>query len=667
MNKLIILTTSIIRGDFHSRSVGKFYEYFNKHLEKYDIYHIINIDEPENLKKYFNKYETMGVYNKIIPEKVNKVFINEPNPGFLQAYKKIVSKIEELGLIDDLYLYLWLEDDWEPKNQYDITKFFDLFKFTNTAYTFTDRSPLGSFRGGPFMTGSYFKNIFNIRKYMNDTCDPERQMQRWLRGGYQKNGNLSIHRFSFQNSNIDNTTINIIILCDKNKIEIGDLNKHHYNSGFDKSINFIFHLIVYDEQFNLKYSKIDEKNYYNLLDIDINELETIFGDNSIKYFIIKPSIMFDIGREFNTEYGLKKWMKIEDNTGYSNVQFYNAYLGNWKIMKENELRLKPEYTMNEGFFNALAYIHQCLPYLEINYFNANIKLNIQYISHLYGSYPNFNVIGDLIELNYIPSINNSNFQYEKLNCLKTLFENISNSKIENEEFFNTNIYQDNFILANKYFFKYFKFNDEIMNNTNIFIKNFANKKVLGIDFRTDYEFDDKSLKTNHFNQMNNYDFDITKFIDIIDNKLEKNKYDIIFLSSDDFEFINIIKKKYSLFYQILTWDNFNDESNFKNINRLKLIENIIKQLIEEQNDVEKIIILESELKKVINTNKSILQNFIINSLILSKCNIVIKTESQLSAYSKVFNPDLEIYKINSDINVNWPNSHIELFKFENLK
>jgi hypothetical protein len=88
-------------------------------------------------------------------------------------------------------LYYWLEDDWEPTVSYDITKFFDLLNFPNTAYTVTDRAPLGSFRGGPFMTESYFSNIFNIRKYMNETCDPERQMQRWLRGGYQKNGNSS--------------------------------------------------------------------------------------------------------------------------------------------------------------------------------------------------------------------------------------------------------------------------------------------------------------------------------------------------------------------------------------------------------------------------------------------------------------------------------------------
>ena len=44
--------------------------------------------------------------------------------------------------------------------------------------------------------------------------------------------------------------------------------------------------------------------------------------------------MFDTGRNFNVKYNLQKWSKIEDNTNYSNIYFYNANLGNWKLFKE---------------------------------------------------------------------------------------------------------------------------------------------------------------------------------------------------------------------------------------------------------------------------------------------------------------------------------------------
>ena len=646
MNKLIILTASIIRGDFHIKSIGKFYEYFYNYLEsKFEIHHIINIDEPDNLKKYFNKYETMYNYNNIIPEKVNKIYINEENPGFLFAWKKIVKKIEDLDLVNENYLYFWLEDDWEPKNNYDITKFFDICNFTNSAFTFTDKAPLGSFRGGPFMTGSYFINIFNICKYMNNTCDPERQMQRWLRGSYQKNGNSSIHRFSIENKNVSNDIIHIIIICEESNINLSDLKKHHYINSFDKSIKFNFHLITYNSKYNLKYSSIDNSNNYNLLKINQNKLNKIFSNNYIKYFIIKPAIMFDIGRIFNDEYGLQKWMKIEDNTGYANIKFYNAYLGNWKVFNENELRLKPEYTMNIGFFSALAYIHQCLPYLENKYFNKDIKLNIQYYSHNYGSYPNFQVIGDLIQLNYIPSINKNNEQFEELNCLEQLFKKISEKQISNEDNSLFSSYKDDFELANKYFFKYFKFDNIIINETEKFVEKFLNKKVLGLHYK---------INVNSYTS-------IDEFIKIIDYYLNKNKYQIIFICTDNSNLILKINEKYSNKYEILCYNDLKNNNIF-NLNRLTLIENNIEK-IKNNSSIENLIILENSLKQEILINKLILKNNIVNSLILSKCDFVIKTCSQISAYSKIFNPKLDIYKVNNSFNTEWPDSHIKLYDY----
>jgi hypothetical protein len=660
MNKLIILTPSIVRGNLHTKSIGKFYEFFYQYFENnHEIHHIINIDEPENLKKYFNKYETMNVYNDIIPLHVNKIFINEPNPGFLQAWKKIVLKIEELELVNDKYLYYWLEDDWEPRTNYNITWFFSQLKFKNSAYTFTDKSPLGSFRGGPFMTGSYFSNIFNISKYTNDTCDPERQMQRWIRGGYQKNGNSSIHRFSVVNENILNDIIHIIIMCDETNINLDDLNKHHYNYGFDKSIKFYFHLITWDKEFNLKYSQVDNSNNYNLIKINKDGLDKIFSNNCIKYFIIKPSIMFDIGREFNNQYGLQKWMKIEDNTSYANIKFYNAYLGNCKVLNEDELRMRSEYTMNKEFFSALAYIHQCIPYLENKYFNKNIKLDIKYNSHNYGSYPNFQVIGDIIQLNYIPSVNKTNEQFEELNCLAELCRKICGKQISNEDMSLFSSYKNDFELANKYFFKYFKFNEIIINETAKFIKKFTNKKVLGLHYR--------STDKNKVNWI--YHINIDEFIIIIDYHLKKNEYQIIFISTDDNNFIYKMNEKYSTKYEILYYDDLKNEQNNNSIhlNRLSIMENKIKEIKINLNNIEKVIELENNLKKETIFNKLLLENVIINSFILSNCDCVLKTHSQVSAYSKIFNPKLEIYRVNGCKEGYWPDSHINLYDYEKVE
>ena len=152
------------------------------------------------------------------------------------------------------------------------------------------------------MSGSYFNNVFNIKKYMNDTCDPERQMQRWLRGGNNKNGKSFIHRFSIENKEINNNIIDIIMINEYYKINLSDLNVHHYKSGFDKSIEFNFHLITYNNS-DLQYSIIND-NDYNLQNINKQELNNVFNNNNIKYFILKPKIFDDewLGRKFTEKY-----------------------------------------------------------------------------------------------------------------------------------------------------------------------------------------------------------------------------------------------------------------------------------------------------------------------------------------------------------------------------
>lgn len=578
MNKLIILTPSIIRGEFHVKSIGKFYDFFYKYFKsKYEIYHIINIDEPVNLKKYFNKYETIDIYNKIIPPDVNKIYITEPNPGFLQAWKKIVLKIEKLGLINDLYLYYWLEDDWEPKVSYNILNFFELFNFSNTAYAICDKAPLGSFRGGPFMTGHYFSNIFNIRKYMNETCDPERQMQRWLRGGYQKNGNSFIHRLNVLNPNISNEIIHIIIVCEETNICIDDLNKYHYKTNFDKSIEFKYHLITYDnEKKNLKYSLVDNSANFKLVDIDCNELNTIFDNNYIKYFILKPSIQFDIGRDFNKEFGLQKWMKIEDNTSYSNVKFYNANIGNDFGLSEEELRLNTNITLNNNFINDFGIIVKCLPYLEENYFNKETKLNFNYYSHIYGGYPNFQVFGNLIHFNYTPTSNDKNLKFDELECL---------SKIYGENKYIPNI-KDLEIIQ-----KYFAFDKNIMDEVDNYIfKNFG-KKTLGV-----YGFSNNADEIN--NKLNN----------II------NEYDCVFISNSKINSIDKIKGINTIYYL---------ENKTEPNERLNKINDIINKIKINFNNVDELVDLEKQLKCETKNNKLFLKSCIINFLILLNCKNIL--------------------------------------------
>lgn len=659
MNKLIILTASIIRGEFHKKTIGKFYDFFSSYLKNYEIYHIINIDEPANLKKHFNNYETMNYYNQMIPKNVKTIFINKPNPGFLNAYKKLMTKVEEMKLLHDDYLYYWLEDDWEPKQKYNISFFLQSLNFKNSAYSFSNQAPLGSFRGGPFMTGSYFKNVFNIKKYMNDTCDPERQMQRWVRGANNKNNNSFIHRLAVKNDNIELKHVHLILVAPKNsKIDLlNNLCVWIYKSPpYDKSISFHYHLLCYDNNYNLEYSSYNN-NSYKLKPITKIELQKIFNTLSIKYFVVQPVIFNDewLGRKFNEKYKCVKWVNAEDGTTYSSLNLYDAQLGNWKLMNEDNLRYKPEITMNKGFFSALAYIHMCLPYLEKEYFNKDIKLNLLYYSHNYGNYPNFQVIGNLLQLNYEPTVNRKNKQFEELTCLAGL-----SRKIEDKQEYK---YKNDFKSANSYFSKYLKFDKSIYDEVERFVTQFRRKKKIGIHYR--------GTDKNKVKWVTHISMD--EFIKIVDYQLKQQDYDIIFISSDESRFIDVMKNKYGKQYQVLFYDKEKNEENNNSIhlNRLSLMENKVRELKalmkDKDNNMCKIVVLEDNLKKETQHNETLLKNVIVNSLLLSKCNYVLKTHSQVSAYSKVFNPNLEIYRVNACQESYWPDSHIPLYDYQNVK
>ena len=113
-------------------------------LKEYEVYHIINIDQPENLKNYFTVYETIHNYNEMIPNFVKKIYITPESPSFLQAFKNIVKKVDEF--IDEESLFWWLEDDWEPKNTYNFIELINNYwNYSNCAFTFSTKSPFGSF------------------------------------------------------------------------------------------------------------------------------------------------------------------------------------------------------------------------------------------------------------------------------------------------------------------------------------------------------------------------------------------------------------------------------------------------------------------------------------------------------------------------------------------
>jgi hypothetical protein len=318
----------------------------------------------------------------------------------------------------------------------------------------------------------------------------------------------------------------------------------------------------------------------------------------------------------------------ENNSSNINPIFLTAYLGNWKNHHVNNLRLLPRYTCNKGFFSCLTYILECLPYIEANYSD---KINIKYFSHNYGDYPNFEVFGGAIKLAYKPTI--SNGKLENIQCLAGLSKKIGETTSKE--------LKSSFTLAKKYFDKYFIISTDIWNKVNKFTECFSN--VLGVHFRGT---DKNRVKwVTHCSS--------AEFIAVIKDNVSKNNYDRIFVASDEALFIEELGKSVNL--PIIHYDKI-DSSTPIHLDRLTVITDIVNKI--KKASFNKKIALEYKLKIEAQYNQKLLEDAIINCLILSKCKMVIKTHSQLSAYAKVFNPELEIYRVNESITNDWPESNI---------
>lgn len=326
--KLIIMTTAIIRPILHNDSIKKFYNihYFPYKSEIdniFDIYHIINIDQPEKLKVHFTLEQTINNFNVIIPESINKIYLCPENPAFLQAYKNIMHKINELGLLSEDNLYWWFEDDWITNGS---VNFFEEIKmlrqFKNSAMTMVKSSPIGSFRGGPIMNGYYFMNLFNIENLgcMNNTCDPEVQVRRYI--GATTDIVFPDKKVKRKLLNESDKLINLVMFYVNtpfNKITV-EYYTDFYKKKFNNEIKFIYHFIVKnnDELLYLKYENQDATNKNNYKNVTYGDLQNIFDTESIVYLITKPYMFDDCGRDFATKYNLiKGWSKIGDPTTYS--------------------------------------------------------------------------------------------------------------------------------------------------------------------------------------------------------------------------------------------------------------------------------------------------------------------------------------------------------------
>jgi hypothetical protein len=301
---LILLTTAIPRGNLHKNTIQLFYEKFIKYLDCYTIHHIINIDYPEKIKTLFSRDETIELFEQISYPNVKKYYILPEDANFCKAYCNVIAKIYEENIINDQSILWWLEDDWTIIRDYNFVRLFQFLGINNTALSFTDNSPLCSFRGGPIMNYGFFTNYFDIHKTISIHKDPEYQVGKRIRNKIDYEGEIGI--FCIYLLDLFGENINIKQYQYYYKRKFNKNIRLKYFLGFMENIgDDNIYLYEYENQDFL--SSITRQNIHEISKkMTIVEFNIEFENNSMNYINFFPDIFVDAGRKFSGENNLIK-------------------------------------------------------------------------------------------------------------------------------------------------------------------------------------------------------------------------------------------------------------------------------------------------------------------------------------------------------------------------
>ena len=305
MKSLILLTTAIPRGNLHKKTINLFYDKLIKYLDGYTIHHIINIDYPEKIKPLFSRDSTIELFDEISYPNLKKYYIIPDEANFCKAYCNVIAKIYEERIIHKESILWWMEDDWTIIRDYNFVPLFRFLDMKNMGASFSDNSPLCSFRGGPVMNYGFFTNYFDIHKSIPIQSDPEYKVGKRIRSRIDYEGDIGIF------------CIYLLELYGDSEINIKQY-KYYYKRKFNKNIKLRYFIgfmerIEDDNIYLYEYenpdilSSISRQNIKKMCKImSIEEFKQKFEKNSMNYIKFFPNIFEDIGRKFASENNLVK-------------------------------------------------------------------------------------------------------------------------------------------------------------------------------------------------------------------------------------------------------------------------------------------------------------------------------------------------------------------------
>ena len=284
--------------------------------------------------------------------------------------------------------------------------------------------------------------------------------------------------------------------------------------------------------------------------------------------------------------------------------------------------IRTEYIPGGFFAQVINRILEILLKLE----KYNIYPYFEFHSNLYGLGINKEIIPYYLIHNYDYKANNNiSFDNEILDIFTYKLEN------ENIIFDFKEIHKKwksepkTLVEGNRIWFKYFDFSTTIKNEFNkLHTQLFNNDNILGLHYRGTDKMGPKIKKG--YNE--SYYIDFKETLKIIKKELKRLNTNKLFVATDDSSIINEIKN------DINNVDIITVKHDFETTCGVPLHRH------SKNNDASD------------NIKYKIGSSAIFDALLLSKCKCVLKYASQLSAYSALFNPSLEIYRLNRP-NYSW--------------
>ena len=177
--------------------------------------------------------------------------------------------------------------------------------------------------------------------------------------------------------------------------------------------------------------------------------------------------------------------------------------------------------------------------------------------------------------------------------------------------------------SNALFFEYFDFPDKIKCEVNfLHNKYFLGKRILGFHYRGT----DKMGSENNKAYSESLYVDFKNTLDILREKINEEKYKSLFVATDDKTIIHTLQDEFPDVNLITI------HPDYKHSNGIPIHTNTLIKTDQDRYEMGK--------------------SAIIDTMLLSKCDILIKYASQMSAYAVICNPSLKAYRINNT-NYNW--------------